>query len=88
METKTNALTVPQRAVNDVQGIRQIAVVKPDQTVDVRTVKVDARVGTLYVIAEGLKPGELVIVEGGDRVRPGQKVRLEATAPSEASATR
>jgi membrane fusion protein (multidrug efflux system) len=88
VETKKNALTVPQRAVQNVQGIRQIAVVGPDQTVDVRTVKVDARVGTLYVIAEGLKPGELVIVEGGDRVRPGQKVRLDSTPPSEAGAKR
>jgi multidrug efflux pump subunit AcrA (membrane-fusion protein) len=56
--------------------------------VDLRAVKVDARVDTLYVIAEGLKPGERVIVEGGDRVRPGQKVRLASTAPAEAGPRR
>ncbi len=88
VEVKKNALLVPQRAVQDVQGVRQIAVIRPDDTVDLRTVKVDARVDTLYVIAEGLKPGERVIVEGGDRVRPGQKVRLAPTAPAEAGARR
>ena len=88
VETKTNALTVPQRAVNDVQGVKQIAVVRPDETVDVRAVKIDGRVDTLYVIREGLKPGERVIVEGGDRVRPGQKVRVVSTPPADASARR
>jgi membrane fusion protein (multidrug efflux system) len=86
VEVKKNALLVPQRAVQDVQGVRQIAVMRPDDTVDLRAVKVDARVDTLYVIAEGLKPGERVIVEGGDRVRPGQKVRLAPAVPSEAGA--
>jgi membrane fusion protein (multidrug efflux system) len=88
VEVKKNALLVPQRAVQDVQGVRQIAVIRPDDTVDLRAVKVDARVDTLYVIAEGLQPGERVIVEGGDRVRPGQKVRLAPTAPAEAGARR
>jgi len=75
-EVRRAALLVPQRAVQDVQGVNQIAVVRPDDTIDVRKVKVDARVGPLWIIAEGLKPGERVVVEGGDRVRPGQKVRI------------
>jgi len=83
VEVKQNALLVPQRAVRDVQGVRQIAVMRPDDTVDMRTVKVDTRVDTLYVVAEGLQSGERVIVEGGDRVRPGQKVRLASTGPSD-----
>jgi membrane fusion protein (multidrug efflux system) len=84
VDTKKNALMIPQRAVQDVQGVHQVAVVRPDETVDVRAVKVDARVGSLWIVAEGLKPGERVVVEGGDRVRAGQKVRL--AAPSETSA--
>jgi len=76
VEVKKNALLVPQRAVNDVQGVQQVAVLRPDDTVDVRAVKTDARVGSLWLIADGLKLGDRVIVEGGDRVRAGQKVRL------------
>ena len=85
VETRKGALLVPQRAVHDVQGIQQVAVVKADDTIEVRTVKSDARVGSLWIIADGLKPGERVVVEGGDRVRPGQKVRLASSAPSEAA---
>jgi membrane fusion protein (multidrug efflux system) len=82
VETKKNALTVPQRAVQNVQGLHQIAVVRPDHTVDVRAVKVDARIGMSYVIAEGLKPGDQVVVEGADRLRPGQKVQIASPAPA------
>ena len=88
VEVKKNALLIPQRAVHDVQGIHQVAVVRPDDTVEVRTVKPDARVGSLWVVAEGLKPGERVVVEGGDRVRAGQKVRLADSAPAPAAASK
>ena len=81
VETRKGALLVPQRAVHDVQGTQQVAVVKADDTVDVRTVKCDVRVGPLWVIADGLKPGERVVVEGGDRVRAGQKVQLAPSTP-------
>jgi membrane fusion protein (multidrug efflux system) len=79
---KKNALLVPQRAVQDLQGVHQVAVVGANETVDVRTVQVDARVGSLWIITQGLKPGERVIVEGADRVRAGQKVRLAPSAPA------
>ncbi len=86
VEVRKNALMIPQRAVQDVQGVHQVAVVRPDETVDMRAVKVDARVGALWIIAQGLKPGERVVVEGGDRVRAGQKVRLASSAPADTSA--
>src|SRR3989475_8988132 len=85
VEVKKSALLIPQRAVQDVQGVHQVAVIKPDETVDMRAVKVDARVGSLWIVAEGLRPGEQVVLAGGDRVRAGQKVRL---APSETGATK
>jgi membrane fusion protein (multidrug efflux system) len=78
VETKKNALLVPQRAVQDLQGVQQIAVVKADDTVDVRTVKIAGVAGARAIVAQGVKPGERVIVEGADRVRAGQKVRIEA----------
>jgi membrane fusion protein (multidrug efflux system) len=86
VEVKKNALLIPQRAVQDVQGVHQVAVLRPDEIVDVRAVKVDARVGSLWIIAQGLKPGERVIIEGADRVRAGQKVRLESSAAAESAA--
>jgi RND family efflux transporter MFP subunit len=88
VDLKKNALLIPQRAVQDVQGVHQVAVVGPDDTVDVRKVKTDARVGSLWIVAEGLKPGERVVVEGADRLRSGQKVRLDAGAASPAPASR
>jgi membrane fusion protein (multidrug efflux system) len=80
VDVKKGALLVPQRAVQDIQGVHQVAVVKADDTVDVRAVQLGARDGSLWIVTEGLKPGERVVVEGGDRVRAGQKVRLAAEA--------
>jgi membrane fusion protein (multidrug efflux system) len=72
---KTGALLVPQRAVQDLQGTFQVGVVGPDNTVEIRPVKVGPRVGTLWVINEGLKPGERVIVAGLQNVRAGAVVK-------------
>jgi membrane fusion protein (multidrug efflux system) len=75
IDTRKGALLVPQRAVQDVQGVHQVAVVGADETVDLRKVQVGERVGPLWIIGQGLKPGERVIVEGNDRVKAGQKVK-------------
>src|SRR5215813_3364630 len=88
VDVKKNALLIPQRAVQDIQGVHQVAVVQPDDTVDVRAVQLGARFGSLWVVTNGLKPGERVVVEGGDRVRPGQKVRPESFAPPGPGATK
>lgn len=74
METREGALLVPQRAVNELQGRFQVAVVGPDNQVDLRWVKVGERFGALWVIEEGVKPGERVIVEGLQKVRAGMPV--------------
>src|SRR3989441_2032937 len=82
VEGKKNAPLIPQRAVQDIQGVHQVAVVKADDTVDVRAVQVGTRIGSLWIIPDGLKPGERVVVEGVDRARAGQKVRPASSAPS------
>jgi len=74
IETQKGALLVPQRAVNELQGRFQVAVVGPDNKVDLRWVKVGERTGSLWVIDEGLKPGERVIVEGIQKVKAGMPV--------------
>ena len=88
VEVKKNALLVPQRAVQDVQGTQQITVVRSDETVEVRKVKADARVGSQWIIAEGVKAGERVVVEGAERVRAGQKVGLASSATPGPPATK
>jgi membrane fusion protein (multidrug efflux system) len=68
---------VPQRAVQEIQGLYSVAVVKTDATVEQRMVKAGERVGNVWVIDSGLKPGEKVIVEGLQRVQPGVKVTVK-----------
>src|SRR5580692_11058920 len=68
------ALLVPQRAVTELQGGYQVAVVDDQNKVSIRTVKVGDRVGAEWVIAEGLKPGERVVAEGVQKVRAGAQV--------------
>ena len=74
MQVIKGALLVPQRAVGDVQGFFMVAVVGPDNKVDIRRVKPSEKVGSLWVIDEGLKPGEKVVAEGIQKVRQGMTV--------------
>ena len=79
--TKKGALLVPQRAVSELQGSYQVAVVGPDNRTDIRTVKAGERIGALWVIDEGIKPGELVVVEGVQKVRQGAPVTPKPLTP-------
>jgi RND family efflux transporter MFP subunit len=72
--TKKGALLVPQRAVTELQGSYQVAVVGNDNKVSIRPVNVGERVGTEWIIEEGLKPGEKVVAEGTQRVKAGMTV--------------
>src|SRR6266576_1708804 len=72
--TKRGALLVPQRAVTELQGGYQVAVVGKDNKVSIRPVKVGERVGSLWIVQEGLKPGERVVAEGIQRVKAGMTV--------------
>jgi len=72
--TRTGALLVPQRAVIELQGSFQLAVVGGDNKVNVRIVKVGERVGTEWIIDSGVKKGEMVVVEGVQKVRDGVSV--------------
>ena len=88
VRTKMGALLVPQRAVGEMQGRRMVAVVKPDNTVEIRPVKPAETIGTQWVIEEGLKPGERVVAEGILKVRPGSKVNPKPFAEAPAAAGR
>lgn len=78
----TGAVVVPQRAVMEVQGSYQLALVGADGKAEIRPVKVGARTGTDWVISAGLKAGEKVIVEGIQKVRNGVPVVAKPWAPA------
>jgi len=80
-ETRTGALLVPQRAVTELQGTYQVAVVGGDNKVALLPVKVGERIGTRWIIESGVKPGELVVVEGLQKVREGSLVRVKQGGP-------
>jgi RND family efflux transporter MFP subunit len=69
-----DALLVPQRSVSELQGGYQVAVVGDDNKVSVRTIKIGDSVGNQWIVTDGLKQGERVVVEGVQKVRPGTQV--------------
>jgi membrane fusion protein (multidrug efflux system) len=79
-----DAMLIPQAAVIEVQSMYQVAVVEPGNKAAFRIVKVGARVGTDWIITEGLKPGDQVIVQGFMKVRQGTPVSPKPfVAPAE-----
>jgi RND family efflux transporter MFP subunit len=74
ISTQHDALLVPQRAVSELQGGYQVAVVDSDKKVSIRTVAVGDRIGTRWIIADGLNRGERVVAEGVQKVRTGALV--------------
>jgi membrane fusion protein (multidrug efflux system) len=71
----TGALLVPQAAVNQQQGSYQVTVIGADNRAQLRTVQAGPRVGTLWVITAGLKPGERVVAVGADKAKEGEVVK-------------
>jgi RND family efflux transporter MFP subunit len=74
VRVQKDARLVPQRAVSELQGAYQVAIVDAQNKVSIRTVQVGDRVGTQWIVADGLKPGERVVAEGVQKVRPGMQV--------------
>jgi membrane fusion protein (multidrug efflux system) len=73
-QTQQGALLVPQQAVIDLQGTRQVAVVDGGNKVAIRVVSLGETVGHDWIIRDGVKPGERVVVEGLQKVRQGMQV--------------
>jgi membrane fusion protein (multidrug efflux system) len=74
LRTKDGALLIPQRAVTELQGSYQVAVVDSQNKISIRNVKTSDRVGNDWIIDQGLNPGERVVAEGVQKVRPGMVV--------------
>jgi membrane fusion protein (multidrug efflux system) len=77
-----NALLVPQRAVAEMQGKLLVAVVGPDNRVNIRPVETGQNVGTLQVVSKGLRPGEKIVAEGIQKVKEGMLVTPKPFVPT------
>src|SRR5262249_46265128 len=77
---RQGALLVPQKAVTELQSTYQVAVGGRDNKVSLRTGQVGERTGPMWIIEQGLKPGERVVVEGVQKVRDGVPVKIAAAS--------
>jgi RND family efflux transporter MFP subunit len=73
-QIKTNALVVPQRAVAELQGSYQVAILSATNTAHLQSVTVGDQVGSGWIVENGLKAGDRVIVEGAQKVKEGTAV--------------
>jgi membrane fusion protein (multidrug efflux system) len=80
-DTKHDALMIPQRAVTELQGAYQVALIGADNKVHVQPVRVGERSGSLWIIEQGLQPGQRVVVEGLQKIREGATVNPTNFAP-------
>jgi RND family efflux transporter MFP subunit len=84
-DMKKGAMVIPQEAVNELQGNYQVAVVDENNKVSIRPVKMGERIGALWEVTEGLKPGDKVVVQGVQKAREGSTVTVkEWTPPADA----
>ncbi len=82
-QIRPDALLVPQRAVTELQGTYQVDVVDADNRVHIQTVKVGEQIGSDWLIEQGLRAGERVVVEGIQKVKEGMLVRTEPFRPEQ-----
>lgn len=76
-----NAILIPQRAVQELQGLQSVFTVEADNKVVARAIVTGDRVGERWIVLQGLKPGDRVIVEGVQKVRPGATVNPRLAPP-------
>jgi membrane fusion protein, multidrug efflux system len=85
--TRKSAILIPQRAVQELQGTYNVFVVGNDSIAQIRAIKPGNRVGSDWVITDGLEPADKVVVEGLQKVRDGVKVRPTAAKAAPADST-
>jgi len=83
---KKDAVLISQSSVQEIQGLFNVVVVKPDNSVEIRPIKPGERVGALMIVDSGVTPGEKLVVEGLQRIRPGIKVQPEVVPLEESAA--
>jgi membrane fusion protein (multidrug efflux system) len=83
---RENALLVPQRAIQELQGAKTVMVVDQENKVAVRTITLGDKIEKDVIVLDGLNPGERVIVEGMQKVRPGSQVNPQVAGVSTTNA--
>src|SRR5262249_10284166 len=80
-DMKKGAMVIPQEAVNELQGSYQVAVVDENNKVSIRPVQMGERIGSMWEVTEGLKPGDRVVVQGLQKAREGSTVAAKDWTP-------
>ena len=77
LEEVEGGLLIPQRCVKELQGVHQVYAINANNEIELKNVKLGIKVGGMWMVESGLKPGETIVFEGLNLVRPGQKVQPE-----------
>jgi membrane fusion protein, multidrug efflux system len=77
---RENAILVPQKAIQELQGAKTVMVVDAQNKVQVRTIRLGDKAENYYIVLEGLNAGERVIVEGMQKARPGSEVKISGAS--------
>ena len=80
-DLKKGAMVIPQEAVSELQGSYQVAVVDQDNKVSIRPVNMGERIGAMWEVTDGLKPGDKVVVQGIQKAREGAQVTVKDWTP-------
>ena len=86
-ELRKNAMLIPQQSVSELQGIYQVGTVSSDNKVTIKNVTLGPQFGDMWVVDSGLEPGEMVIVDGLQRVRTGMTVNPTPFKDTQANAS-
>lgn len=86
-QLRKGALLIPQASVSELQGVYQVAVISPENKVEIRTVKLGPQFGDMWVVDSGLQVGERVVVDGLQRVKGGMTVAPTPFKDTQANVT-
>lgn len=87
LSVQKGAVLVPQRAVQEMQATYSVVVVSPDRKAEFRPVQVGTRIGSFWVIEQGLHAGETIVIEGVQKLRPGASLAPTLTNLTETVST-
>lgn len=79
MKDEKGALLVPQRCITELQGQYSVFIVNPENKIEAKSIKIGESIGDYFIVSEGLKPGEKIVLEGLQKVGSGMEVEPVVT---------